>query len=457
MGPSNQYNASNAWNVNLNNGNVNNNTKTNGNQVRLVSEFCKDPESAAALEFAAFVASFIEAYIKCIKTKIKNPNASFYALRGLISTITLAEEIWNGTYEIQGGIAFTVRKPVWRECFAATLRDRIPHDWVMGLEIPVMEEFFTDAITANRKGMGTSFAINKVQETIYEMTEGYTRNDLWLFTGDFQGFFMNIDKRILVDAVRELNAMYYDGPWADILDRLFAQITYNCPQEKAIKRSPQCTWDEHIPPEKSLYGRDKYHGLAIGNLPSQWSACVIIMLAMLIFKRYGVDVVVTCMDDFVAFIRDKEEFLRVLPMIEKDLKEELNITLHPRKRNLQHYTKGWKFVGAKGRNGREYVSDRTIRRMIAKLHYLCSVHDLEGVVKSVNSYFGIMSHYATYNIRRVEADKILAEFGRELYFDGMLSKVILRKKYNQRIRTKSAIALCRSMSTNRINYYRNVA
>ena len=39
MGPSNQYNATNAWNVNLNNGNVNNNTKTNGHQVRLVSAF----------------------------------------------------------------------------------------------------------------------------------------------------------------------------------------------------------------------------------------------------------------------------------------------------------------------------------------------------------------------------------------------------------------------------------
>lgn len=453
----NQYNASNAWNVNLNNGNVNNNTKTNGNQVRLVSEFCKDPEAPGALAFLEFVTSFMEAYKKCIKTKIHNPNAAFYALRGLISTVELAEEVWNETYEIRGGIAFTVRKPVWRECFAATLRDRIPHDWVMDREIPVFETFFSDAITANRKGMGTSYAIEKVEAIIREMTEDYTRNDLWLFMGDFQGFFMNIDKRILMRKVWGLNAKYYRGPWPEILDRLFAQITFNCPQEKAVKRSPQYTWDEYIAPEKSLYGRDKWHGLAIGNLPSQWSACVIIMMAVEIFARYGIAVIITCMDDFIAFVRDKEEFLRVLPAIERDMKEELNITLHPRKRNLQHYTKGWKFVGAKGRNGRKYVSDRTIRSMRARLHYLCSVHDLEGVWRSVNSYFGIMAHYATYNIRKREADLILAEFGRELYFDGNLTRSILRKRYNQRERVKQAIRLSRKQNINQVNQYRNVA
>ncbi len=442
--PTNQYNATNAWNVNLNNGNVNNNTKTNGNQVRLVSEFCKDPDSPAARDFLDFAASMIEAYIKCLSTKKGNPNAAFYALRGMMSTIDLAEDIWTGAYEIQGGIAFTVQKPVWRECFAATLRDRIPHDWVMMREEPVFEAVFPDAITANRKGRGTQAAIQMVNDAVYRLTEGYTRDDLWIFTGDFQGFFMSIDKRILVDAVLRLNAEHYHDRWPDILDRLFSQITYNCPQDKAIKRSPQSTWDRHIAPEKSLYNQDRWHGLAIGNLPSQWSACVILLLALVIFARYGVTEIVTYMDDIIVLIRDKAAFLESLPKIERDLKEELNITLHPRKRNLQHYTKGWKIVGGKGRNGRLYASDRTLRRMGAKVHYLCSVHDTQTMINTINSYFGILSHFCTFKARKAAAEQILSVYGQEVYFVCQYHHAVLRKKHNPRERVKRAIRIIRN-------------
>lgn len=458
MGPSNQYNATNAWNVNLNNGNVNNNTKTNGNQVRLVSEFCLNPEATAAREFLDFMASFMVAYVKCIRTKIGNPNAAFYALRGLMSTLTLAEEVWNETYTIQGGIAFTVRLPVWRECFAATMRDRIPHDWVMMREEPVFELVFPDAITANRKGRGTLAAINDVQNKIYKYTEGYTRDDLWIFSGDFRGYFMNIDKRIVVKTVLALNREHYTGQWPKILDRLYAQIIYNCPQDTAVRRSPMHTWTNHISPEKSLYSQDKWHGLAIGNLPSQWAACVIMMLVLRIMLRYNVILdIVTSMDDFIALIRDKEAFLAALPEMEKELKQTLNVTLHPIKRNLQHYTKGWKFVGGKGRNGRLYASDRVRRRAAAKIHYHCKVHDLDGVYKSINSYFGILAQFCTYKLRKALADKVLAEFGGELYFDGQLTKCKLKKRYNQREQVKSAIRMVRARNINHQNYYSHAA
>ena len=93
------------------------------------------------------------------------------------------------------------------------------------------------------------------------------------------------------------------------------------------------------------------------------------MLAIGIMMKYGVILdIVTSMDDFIALIRDKEAFLKALPRMEKELKEKLNVTLHPVKRNLQHYSKGWKFVGGKGRNGRLYASDRVIRRARAKIH-----------------------------------------------------------------------------------------
>ena len=182
------------------------------------------------------------------------------------------------------------------------------------------------------------------------------------------------------------------------------------------------------------------------------------MLAIDILMSYGVILdIITCIDDFIALIRNKEAFLKALPEMEKELKEKLNVTLHPVKRNLQHYTKGWKFVGGKGRNGRLYASDRVIRRARAKFHYYCTVHDLENVFKSINSYFGILSKFCTYKIRKDLADKILAEYGRELYFDGQLTKCTLRKRYDLRKQVKEAIRIIRSKNTNRLNYYRNAA
>lgn len=454
MKPTNQYNATNAWNVNLNNGNVNNNAKTNGNQVRLVSEFCKHPESPASQDFLDFAASFIEAYLKCIKTKIKNPNAAFYALRGLTSTIQLAEDVWKGEYQISPGIGFVVRRPVWRECFAATCRDRVVHDWIMIREEPVFESVFPKEITANRKGMGTSATIRMAQEKVYRLTEGYARNDLWIYTMDFRGFFMSIDKRILVDAVRKLNAKYYHGRWPQILDRLFAQVTFNCPQKSARRRSPDSAW-AHIAPEKSLYCQDDNHGLAIGNLPSQWSACVIVMLALEIIMGHGVvEDCVDYMDDILLFVRDKERFLHTIPQMERELKDKLNLTLHPRKRNLQHYTKGWKIVGGKGRNGRLYASDRTLRRFRAKMHYLRKIHDTQGAFQSLNSHLGILSQFSTFKARKAEADKALVVFGRELCFNGQITKCTLFKQCNLRCTTLAVLRRIRAISERKMFHYK---
>ncbi len=445
--PSTQYNATNAWNVNLNNGNVNNNTKTNGNQVRLISDIYNDPDPGKMAEFLDFAATMEAAYFKCLRTKMANPNAAFYALRGMTSTLMLAWDVWTGRYTIAPGIAFVEPLPVPRECFAATFRDRCVHDWVMMPLEPIFEKVFPDSITANRKGMGTLAAIQMVQDKIYELTNGY-KEDIWVFSADFRGFFMTIDKRILNGTVQDLIDTYYDGPYMDILKRLFAQITFNQPQETARRRSPLSAWKQ-IAPEKSLYNQDYWHGLAIGNLPSQWSACVILLLAIMIIEKYNVtEAIITYMDDGKWLIRDKARFLAALPEIERELKDTLNLTLHPIKRNLQHYSKGWKMCGGKGRNGRLYASDRTLRRMRAKVHWLCTgTHDPDATLRTVNSYFGVLSKFCTYKARKAAAEKILEYYGKEMYFSNDYKKAVFFKNFNDRKVTKSAIQSARKKTS----------
>lgn len=421
-----QNSATNAWNVNFNNGNANNNTKTNTNRVRPVSDFCDNPSS----DFLDFASTVVEAYIKCLKNKKNNPNAAFYALRGMTSTISLALEVWTGNYKISPGIIFIVYYPIPREVCAANFRDRIIHVWVMDRMEPILEMVFPDAITANRKGRGTDGAIRLANEAIKKLFG----EDAWVFISDFQGFFMGIDKRIVNDEAQGLITEMYEGRYEDILRRLFRDITFNRPQLTARRRSPDSAWDG-IPPQKSLYHCDEYHGLAIGNLPSQWSACLVMMLVVRLLERFGIrqEDIVTYMDDMIIFIRDKEKFLKSLPSIEAALRDELCVRLHPRKRNLQHVSKGWKIVGGKGRNGRVYPSDRSVRRMNAKIHYLCNgVHDTKAMFDTMNSYLGLMKRFRSYKIRRNACMKVLESYGNEMYFTEGFEKAVMKNRYNER-------------------------
>lgn len=450
--PSNQYSSTNAWNVNLNNGNVNNNTKTNTYQVRVVSGFCDRPESAEMRDFLDFASSFVDAYKKCLSNKRSNPNASFYALRGLTSTVSLAEDVWTGRYEISPGIIFVVLRPVPREVCAATFRDRIVHTWVMAAFEPILEALFPDAITANRKGRGTLGAITLLDERVRVMSENYTRDDLWIFTTDYQGFFMGLDKRVVNAEAMRLIDKHYTGRWKETVKRLFTMITLNRPQDSARRRSPDELW-KLIPKNKSLYYCDKWHGLAIGNLPSQWSACMVTNLALRIFERHGIGAneIVSYMDDTAIIIRDKAAFLREISDIERELRSELSITLHPRKRNLQHYMKGWKIVGGKGRMGRLYASDRSIRRFRAKMHYLThNTHDVQAVVDSFNSYCGLLSKFRTRKVREQIGREILDEYGDELFIVDGWKKAVIKKKYNVRSAAAMRIRLARSVNRRRL-------
>ena len=89
----------------------------------------------------------------------------------------------------------------------------------------------------------------------------------------------------------------------------------------------------------------------------------------------------------------------------------LRTILHPKKIYLQHYSKGVKYLGCVIKPHRIYIANRT------KGNFYDSIERFNKAAKdpaanklcveknfrsSINSYLGIMSHYATYNIRKRE-------------------------------------------------------
>ena len=54
-----------------------------------------------------------------------------------------------------------------------------------------------------RKGKGTDFAIDRVSRFLIRETENYNRRAFYLKV-DISGFFMNIDRLLLLDKVRNI-------------------------------------------------------------------------------------------------------------------------------------------------------------------------------------------------------------------------------------------------------------
>ncbi len=57
---------------------------------------------------------------------------------------------------------------------------------------------------------------------------------------------------------------------------------------------------------------------------------------------------------------------------------------------------------------------------------------VEKFVSTMNSYYGLMKHFATYNIRRKIAAMLLPEWWEYVYIEGHFEKFVLKNKYNHR-------------------------
>ena len=122
-------------------------------------------------------------------------------------------------------------------------------------------------------------------------------------------------------------------------------------------------------------------------------------------------------DDFVIVHRDREFLKGVIPLLERFLREELGLTLHPRKRYLQHYSRGVSFLGVYIRRDALFTGRRTkegLYRTVGRWNALAQESaldrsDLEAFRSSVNSYWGLMRHHNSYRLRRSSAGRFCPE------------------------------------------------
>lgn len=405
----------------MNNGNINNNNKTNTNRVRACS--------AATLPIVYDIpfSSIIDAWIDCERNKLTSNACTKFRFNAHTKLVKVWEDCRRADYRPGIYVRFCVAYPVKREIFAATFSDRVVQHYVGMRLIPILEELFNECgnVSMNcRKGYGVLQCVNKFERMLYDFSFGYTE-ECWILGGDFSNFFMGLDKAIVWEMIQDFVLSKYQGTDIDFFLYLLRVIIFDEPQTHCVNLSDEKEW-EGMPKRKSLMYAPKGYGVPLGNLPSQL-ICNFVASAFdwWIMKVKGYEEHLRFVDDFRVLLRTRGEAEQLIREIRSYLAEQLHITLHPHKITLQHYAKGTLFTGAVVRPGRVYVSNRTRGRFIDSLIRFNALHRkpceriaaLEELRSTVNSYLGLMSHYNSYNVRKSIIEKyILPYYSKYVYF-----------------------------------------
>ena len=382
------------------------------------------------------LADLFEAYADCRLNKRGTINALSFELDYENELIKLHDEINTGRYQIGRSMAFIVDKPVTREIFAADFRDRVVHHLIINKLNPLFEKDFIFDSYACRKGRGSHMGIARVAGFIRKCSRNYTK-DAYVLKLDIQGFFMAIDKRILWTMLRDFIHKSYLEPDKEWLLMLCHQVLSNNPTKNCIIKGKPQKWRD-LPPNKSLFYSAPSCGLPIGNLTSQIFANVYLnKLDHFIKHELGVRYYGRYTDDFVLVHESREHLKAMVPRIERFLKDALGLTLHPRKRYLQHHSKGVPFLGviikphrittAKRTKGNFY--DAIARQNVLVADTKPTREEQSAFLCSMNSYLGIMKHYQTYGLRKRMLIKHLSIWWWNLvYFSGGCAKLVLKTR-----------------------------
>lgn len=216
-----------------------------------------------------------------------------------------------------------------------------------------------------------------------------------------------------------------------LLFYLLEKTIFNDPTKNCTIKGSRSSWSA-LPANKSLFYAKPDCGLPIGNLSSQLFGNIYLNDFDHFIKRdLGISYYGRYVDDFILIHADKDYLKSLIPVLSNFLLSTLQLTLHPKKIYLQHFTKGVKYLGAVIKPHRIYIANRTIGNFYTAVEkenrivrdHKPSLDEQVQFISCMNSYLGIMKHYKTYKIRkRMLIEKLSAWWWNYIYLSGGICK-----------------------------------
>ena len=399
-----------------------------------------------------------EAYFTARKGKRHTIDEHRFELNAMENILDLREAILRRVYKPSRGVAFIIQDPVTREIVAAPFRDRVVHHFLYNICAEWWDRRFSADSYSCRKQKGTLYAQERLQKHIRQALNESPSHRGFIVKLDLRGYFMSLDHEKLYERiVWGLERQFYDygcnravgsaENGSGCVDDGFAENVYGCvdlekrwerdrfngircrPEDKAeLFETVKYLWREgifdepmkniairgkrsdwrYLAPSKSLFQQPKGRGIVIGNLTSQLLSNIFMdqfdrfVRFELGYKHYG-----RYVDDFFVLVpwERKAQVLRDIVVMEKYLRREMGLTLHPNKRYTQEVDKGVPFVGAVVYEKCKVPGRRARRNCFAAAYRLAT--NGEGDIEGMISRLGCMEHLDSYKF----VEKVWRSFG----------------------------------------------
>ncbi len=372
-----------------------------------------------SLDKSQLLVDLFDAYYAARKNKRAKESQLAFEWEYESRLIALRDNITNRVYEPLPSIAFVNKKPVLREVFAASFRDRVIHHLIFNHINPVFESLFIEDSYSCRKGKGTLYGVKRVYGFIESCSQGYTK-PCYILKLDIKGYFYNINKQKLHDMIMETLKTHRGSLEMDFdtLEYLIGKTIFNNPLKNVQKIGGKEEWSI-LPRDKSLFFTQEGKGLPIGNLTSQlFSNIYMNVFDQYVKKKLGFEYYGRYVDDFIIVHEDKKLLLDAMQKMKQFLKNELGLTIHPKKIYLQSYQRGVKFLGSYIKPNVMYIERRTKGAFYKLVHRINktfydnrdNMEYHKTIRAQINSYLGTMSHYSSFKLRKKILSSLCADF-----------------------------------------------
>ena len=277
----------------------------------------------------------LEAHNSARRGKNRKPELIKFNLKQEEYIMWLYKQLKNGTYKHGGYVEFYVTEPKLRKIEKSRYIDRIVHTWLVNNFL--IKGFVTQFIPTSfacLKGKGVHRAAFCVQD--YMKKAKLKWNDYYILKTDVAQYFNSIDKQILINILK-----------------------------RKIKDDKLIWLINEI-----LYAQKRDKGIEIGNYTSQIFANIYLNeVDQYIKKELKVKYYVRYLDDSILIVQTKEEAKKLLKLIQKFLKEELELELND-KTQIFKGKQGVNFCGYKIYEYRMKIRDGGKRKLKLKVKKL---------------------------------------------------------------------------------------
>ena len=349
-----------------------------------------------------------QAYLDCRRRKRNKKGAKRFEPHALTSLAEIRDEINERRYIPKPSQCFIVKYPVPREVFCAAFRDRIVQHFIYNELNPVLEKMLIRDTCSCRLGKGTDYAIRRLATFVRRETDNYT-HDAWCLSFDLSGFFMNINRHVLLADMLDVIENWYSGPYKDVLKYLVRIVILTDVTKDAVRLCPKKDW-ELLSPGKTLFGNP--NGLPIGNITSQLFANFYLnRLDHYMKSRH--ESYVRYVDDGKVVDTDREKLEKTLE-VSKVILEALGQRFNDRKTVITKTGYGVLFLGVKVFPYYNALGDKRIGRLY---HGSAMFNEAEAAYRSASSRRGMFVRYRGWNLSHRWYDSFPEEIKENLKMD----------------------------------------